>query len=39
LAFLTKKGKYSTQEAITLLTDKPLTALPKTIKRLLEQKE
>lgn len=37
-AELVNKGKYSTQEAIALLTDKPLTDWPKTISRLLEQK-
>ncbi|MFH0853640.1 MAG: hypothetical protein V1853_04525 [bacterium] len=33
---LVNKGKYSTQEATALLTDKPLTDWPKTIRRLLE---
>ncbi len=37
-ARLTKKGKYSEQEAIALLTDKSLSDWPKTVKRLLEQK-
>ena len=31
-------GKYSTQEAIALLTDKTLFEWPKTVKRLLEQR-
>ena len=38
-AELVSKGGYSTQEATALLTDKPLENWPKTIKRLLEQKE
>ena len=38
-AELVNKGKYSTQEVTALLTDKPLTDWPKTIRRLLEQKE
>lgn len=38
-AELTNKGKYSTQKATALLTDKPLADWPKTIKRLLENKE
>jgi len=38
-AELAHRGKYSTQEAIALLTDKPLEDWPKTIRRLLEQKE
>lgn len=38
-AELVSKGKYSTQEATAFLTDKPLADWPKTIKRLLEQKE
>lgn len=38
-AELADRGKYSTQEAIALLTDTPLTGWPKTIRRLLEQKE
>ena len=38
LSRLTKKRKYSTQEAIALLTDKSLSDWPKTIDRLLEQK-
>jgi hypothetical protein len=38
-AELVNKGKYSTQEATALLTDKPLADWPKTIRRLLEQKE
>lgn len=36
---LVNRGKYSTQEAIALLTDKPLDDWPKTIKRLLEWKK
>lgn len=36
---LVNKGKYSTQEATALLTDKPLANWPKTIRRLLKQKE
>ncbi len=36
---LVNRGKYSTQEATALLTDKPLADWPKTIRRLLEQKE
>lgn len=35
-AKLVHKGKYSTQEATALLTDKPLADWPKTINRLLE---
>ena len=38
-AELVNKGKFSTQEATALLTDKPLEDWPKTIRRLLEQKE
>ncbi len=38
-AELVNKGKYSTQEATALLTDKPLADWPKTVRRLLEQKE
>lgn len=38
-AKLVRKGGYSTQEATALLTDKPLQEWPKTIRRLLEQKE
>jgi len=38
-AELVNRGKYSIQEATALLTDKPLDDWPKTIKRLLEQKE
>ena len=38
-AELVKKGGYSTQEATAFLTDKPLSDWPKTIRRLLEQKE
>lgn len=38
-AELVKTGKYSTQEATALLTDKPMEDWPKTIRRLLEQKE
>ena len=38
-AELVNKGKYSTQEATAFLTDKPLADWPKTIRRLLEQKE
>lgn len=38
-AELVNRGKYSTQEATALLTDKPLADYPKTIRRLLEQKE
>ena len=33
---LTKKGLYSTDQAIALLSDKPLTDWPKTVRRLLE---
>jgi len=36
---LLKKGRYSIQEAIALLTDKSLTDWPKTVRRLLEQKK
>jgi len=35
-AELVNKGKYSIQEAIALLTDKPLEDWPKTVRRLLE---
>ncbi|MBI2117475.1 hypothetical protein HYT95_01115, partial [Candidatus Peregrinibacteria bacterium] len=38
-AELVKKGKYVTQEATALLTDKPLADWPKTVRRLLEQQE
>lgn len=38
-AELVNKGKYPRQEAIALLTDKPLTDWPKTIRRLLEHKK
>lgn len=38
LSRLTKKGKYSAQEAVALLTDKSLSDWPKTVNRLLEQK-
>lgn len=38
-AELVNKGPYTTQEAIALLTDKPLADWPKTIRRLLEQKK
>ena len=38
-AGLVNKGKYSTQEVTALLTDKPLADWPKTVRRLLEQKE
>lgn len=38
-AELVNKGKYSTQEATALLTDKPLADWPKTIRRLFEQKK
>ncbi|MEK7604030.1 MAG: hypothetical protein AAB461_02830 [Patescibacteria group bacterium] len=38
-AKLVRRGGYSTQEATALLTDKPLSDWPKTISRLLEQKE
>lgn len=36
---LINKGRYSTQEVTALLTDKPLADWPKTVRRLLEQKE
>lgn len=36
---LVKIGKYSTQEATALLTDKPLEHWTKTVQRLLEQKK
>src|SRR3989344_7326 len=38
-AKLIKTGGYTIQEATALLTDKPLSDWPKTIKRLLERKE
>ncbi|MBD3331024.1 hypothetical protein GF354_05895 [Candidatus Peregrinibacteria bacterium] len=38
LTELTKKEKYSSQEAVALLTDKPLSEWSKTVKRLLEQR-
>jgi hypothetical protein len=38
LSRLMKKGEYSTQEAVALLTDKPLSDWSKTVNRLLEQK-
>jgi hypothetical protein len=34
-----RKGKYSTDQTIALLTDKPLNQWPKTVRRLLQQKE
>lgn len=36
---LVNKGRYSIQESTAILTDKPLADWPKTIRRLLEQKE
>lgn len=36
---LKKKGGYTTDQTIALLTDKPLTQWPKTVKRLLEVKK
>ncbi len=38
ITLLIKQGKYSIQESIALLTDKPIVEWPKTVKRMLDAK-